>query len=233
MTTSSNLWTPPAGTLGLDRSDTIASQASSLFSMGYQFAVRTVGLSATDTIGTLTASEVSAIQASGMAISIYQLFSTNTSYIQSASQGTTDGTYAAQQAQALGAPAGMTIWYDFEVSYNTTQTIMTDYLNNWAAAVIASPYNYLAGMYVGGQNTLPSTTISNLPNFHAYWMEAGIVNNPTGIARGFSMYQLLPYYTSTPSTIIAAGINIDGDVVQTDNFGGLPVFWRSSAGAAQ
>ncbi len=220
------LWTPPAGTVGLDRSDTIATKASALYDLGYRFAIRTVGLRSTSP-GVLTASEVSAILDSGMALGIYQVYDMNKNYIQSASQGTNDGQYAASQAAALGAPPGLVIWYDFEVTYSCSQQVMTDYLNNWAAAVTGA--GFAAGMYIGGQNLLPSTTLSNLPQFHSYWMAAAAINNPGGIARGFQMYQLLPYSTTTPIEIIAAGINIDGDVVQTDKKGSLPTLWKKES----
>src|SRR5262245_880754 len=144
--TSSSLWTPPAGTMGLDRSATIASQAASLLEMGYQFAIRTVGLASLSD-GVLTASEVSAILESGMALGIYQTFSSDPGYIQSAGQGTTDGAFAAKQASALGAPPGLVLWYDFEVNYHTAASTMEGYLNNWAAAVTGA--GYVAGMYVG------------------------------------------------------------------------------------
>jgi hypothetical protein len=195
--------------------------------MGYQFAIRTVGRDdPTAGNGCLTASEASAILGAGMAIGIYQMLDVSPGFITSGEQGTTDAEAFLKQVQALGAPRGMTLWYDFEVDYTCGEETMAAYLNNWAAAVVSAGYH--AGLYVGGQAIVPSSTLSALPDFDGYWMAAAAIDRPGGIARGFQMYQLLPYYTSTPSSITADGINIDGDVVQTDERGDLPVFWKAS-----
>jgi hypothetical protein len=224
---SSSLWTPPAGTLGLDRSAAIAANAQALVGLGYQFAIRTVGINPpTSGNGGLTQSEVSAVLGAGMAIGIYQMLNTNKNAIGSSGQGTMDAQAFLTQVQALDAPPGMTLWYDFEVNYSCGGPTMQQYLNNWAAKIVSD--GYLAGLYVGGETIVSTTTLSDLPDFHAYWMAAAAISNPTGIARGYQMYQLLPYYTGTPGTILADGINIDGDVVQKDNEGDLPVFWKAS-----
>jgi hypothetical protein len=204
------LWTPSAGTKGLDRSDTIANAAQALFDQGFRFAIRTVGLPG-GSPGTIKSDEVTAVHSAGIALGISQVIR-HAGF--SDAQGTQDGTVAASEASALGFPSGGLIWFDLEGERGVASQSLITFLNNWAAAVVDA--GYLAGLYNGPQSVLTGHDISALPQFHAYWQAAALVPQ---VARGYQIYQLLP------SNTFVAGINIDIDVVQTDFDGSSPSFW--------
>lgn len=215
------LITPPPGTVGLDRSDTIASTAASLYAEGYRFAFRTLSLADTVNAGVLTVEEAVAIFAAGLMIGLYQRFRTTGI---TPEQGTRDGQAAANQAKSLGAPSKMVLWCDLEGANFTdpdgnkiSSATMIQYLNNWAAAVIAG--GYAAGLYNGPQNLVSGADLSALPNYHAYWQAAAQV--PT-ISRGYQVLQLNPANYVPPGM----SVNIDIDVVQEDFRGDSLAFWK-------
>lgn len=224
--TSSSVTTLPVGTVGIDRSASIQSQAPALLRAGYAFAMRTVALPGPDGMsqGILTAGERDAIFAAGLALGLYQPYRNKSI---TADQGLQDGKSAALQAQELGCPIGadppMTLWCDLEGSFQgpdgkpVSADTMITYLQNWATAV--TNLGYAPGLYIGGQNLLSSSQITSITQFAGFWQAGGYI---PAITRGYQMYQLHPLDIVPPGI----GINVDVDVLQQDFSGRSATFWR-------
>lgn len=227
---SGQIVTFPTGTLGVDKTGAPISQAAAtqLQALGYRFALRSIGVptSPTSQGGMLTASEIQGLWAANMAVSVFQLNFLQTTI--SSAQGTADGQYLAEQAQSLGLPssaaAAFTLWFDLEGPMNgASASALTDYLNSWGSAVNKAGYG--AGLYVGNNSALTTTTISDLPAFHAYWQAGQLLY--TGMpARGYQMYQLYP------ADLTIAGIGVDVDVLQSDFQNARTPFWGPASSSA-
>ena len=208
-----------SGTLGVDKTGGHISHSSAtqLAALGYRFALRNIGLPnlANSQNGQLTKSEVEDLHSAGLVVGIFQL-----SYLQTSitsQQGQLDATYLIEQAQALGAPMGLTLWFDLEGSFQqASSNALADYVNAWAATMTAA--GFVAGLYTGIGSSLSGSTISNLPNVHAYW-QAGQRLDYAMPARGYQMYQLNP-----PSQLIGE-THVDLDVVQDDFKGDAASFF--------
>ncbi|TKD09803.1 glycoside hydrolase domain-containing protein [Polyangium fumosum] len=203
----------PVGSVGIDRSATIAPQAAELFSLGYRFAIRNVGLPGGSTNGVLTESEAQTILGAGLALGLYQTYR-NTGV--TAAQGLTDGEFIADQAQSFGFPIGqgMALWCDLEGTFDVPAETLIQYLTNWTVAV--TNLGYVPGLYNGPQSLLSASQVGALP-FKAFWQAASLV---PAVPDGYQMYQL------NPANTMVAGINVDMDVVQQDFGGGWPTFWQ-------
>jgi hypothetical protein len=115
ITQTGTLVQAPPGTVGLDRSASIQTQAPALFAAGYRFALRTVSLGDQTDPGVISSAEAQAILAAGMMLGLVQVYR-NTGV--TADQGTQDGQAAVQQANLLGAPSGLLLWYDLEGTFS-------------------------------------------------------------------------------------------------------------------
>lgn len=202
------------GTVGVDKTGASISEANAteLYGLGYRFALRSIGVptSVESQEGALTAAEIQDLWAGGLAVSVFQLNFFQTTI--DAEQGTADGDYLVEQANALGLPGDanppFTLWFDLEgAMQDASAEELEGYLNAWAKAVTSQGYG--AGLYVGNNGTLTTADISNLPDFHAYWQCGGYlyVGMPQ---RGYQMYQLYPF------GVTIADIPVDIDVVQSD-----------------
>jgi hypothetical protein len=215
--------TPAPGTVGFDTSASLnASQAAALASSGYRFAIRCIGYESVPVPEPLTASEAATLLAAGLMVGVYQSYRNTGSF--TATQGGSDGAYAATVVEGLGAPAGLVIWYDMEGTYPSGSPLY-DYLNEWGQAVANA--GYAAGLYCGGQNLLTWSQIMALPPFQHYWLAGGYgaswsENQMQVPGRQFQMFQCAPW------NLAAGGTAIDVDVAQVDVEGGQPTFWAAS-----
>ena len=132
--------------------------------------------------------------------------------------GKSYGEYCAQYClKTVQLPKGVGVWLDLEmVKLGTPIADVISYATEWWNAVNAA--GYVPGLYVGYQPILNAQELySNLP-FKAYWKA---YNYDDGVAtRGFCMVQ-------HPQQTIA-GMQVDPDTVEADNFGGLPMFLYNS-----
>jgi len=217
------------GTIGVDKTGAIisSSAAKQLYSLGYRFALRDIGVPTKPDPGQLNANEVTGLLGAGMAVSVFQLNWQQTSF--TSSQGTADGQYLVNQVMACGIPRSptLTLWFDLEGGMGGNATNLLAYINAWAAAVVDG--GFAAGMYTGtnpgGSSPLSQQQISNLANVHAYWQAAMLL--PYSMpARGYQIYQLYP------QSLTIAGIPVDVDVLQSDFYKSSPTFWGPSASAA-
>jgi len=142
-------------------------------------------------------------------------------WVPSAERGTSDGTNAAKNAEAVGYAKGCHIIVDLEgVMPGTTAGTVIEYINTWASAIVAA--GYLAMVYVGYNTMLtPEQLYEALPDVHAYWSDFGARQVAV---RGFCMKQLT-------NTTMLPGVPfpIDPDEIMADNEGGLPVWMVKEA----
>ncbi len=208
-------WQPPTGTVGFDTSAPLdAQQAAALFTAGYRFAIRMIGL-LPDASWALTAAEATLIRDAGLALGVVQIYRNGTF---TAAQGTTDGNSAAAQAQAIGFPAGVNVWCDLEGNYEVTAATLTQYLDNWSAAVAAA--GYLPGLYNGPESVLSGAQVTSL-SFQHYWQAAALV---PPVTVGYQLLQLCP------ANILVGGADIDVDVAQLDFEGRSATLWVAASG---
>lgn len=209
------------GAQGFD-SDTVltAGLAQALFAAGFRFAVRYLSRTAPQHNGDLSAAEAAAILDAGLALMPVQHVS-RAGWAPSAALGRQYGLAAAQNAQAVRLPAGVTVWLDLEgvASYATAAETIA-YCNAWAGEVAVAGFD--PGLYVGANQPLSGDDLYWRLRVTRYWKSASTV--PAIPYRGYCMVQAL-----APSPV--DGIAIDRDVVMADLFGGLPM-WLAPTGIA-
>lgn len=212
----------PTGTMGVDKTGAMISSnaAAQLYSLGYRFALRDIGVSTKPEPGQLSPNEVTGLLGAGLAVSVFQLNWQQTNF--TSAQGTADAEYLVDQVMKCGIPASptLTLWFDLEGPMGNNATNLKSYVNAWAAAVVAG--GFAAGMYTGtnpgGPAPLSQQDISSFVDVHAYWQAAMLLpySMPT---RGYQIYQLYP------QSLTIAGIPVDVDVVQSDFYKSAATFW--------
>lgn len=201
----------PNESLGFDTDTVVSLATAQQFARdGYKFCIRYLSLGTEESPGDLTYTEASEILAGGLALMPVQHVS-EPGWIPSGSLGTTYGTNAANNAQAVGFPANMNIWCDLEGIGSVSSQAVIDYCNAWYEAVAAA--GYLPGLYVGANCLLNSQQLYDDLKFQHYWKSESDV--PTVAVRS---YQMIQYFCSE----IINGLSIDKDITYIDNQGGVP-----------
>jgi hypothetical protein len=178
------------GARGIDTVTTLTSEsAAALKAYGFSFAIRY--------LGSIGAFEVAAITGAGLLLS----------FVTYADKW--DGAATVAELEALGIPAGATIWLDVE-SVNEPATMVIGKINAWANAV--SSAGYQPGLYVGAAQPLTAAELYAL-GVVRYWHSMSSVPTPSC---GFCQLQLYP-------TVQVAGVSVDIDVIQQDYEGRLPM----------
>lgn len=193
--------------LGFD-TDTIVSSAlaQQFFALGYKFCVRYLSIGAQSSQD-LTTEEATNILNSGLALMPVQHVRAP-GWSPSATLGQQDGQNAANNAEQIGFPSGVSVWCDLEgVNRTAAPQDVIDYCQAWYNAVNSG--GYVPGLYVGYQAILDGDQLYSL-SFQHYWRSQSTV--PTIPNRGYQLVQFLP-------SVTANGIAIDVDFTQTDNQG--------------
>ena len=217
----------PIGALGCDTLKQLtADDVKALAVIGFKFCVRYVNLPHLARPA-LTRAEAQAILSGGLALMVVQR---GRSGWVTASQGTSDGYFAAQCCTAVGLPARVNVWLDLE----SIDGALFDYANAWHAQVEGA--GYTPGIYVGagikdhGSAVTGEQLYSHFKASH-YWQSQSSV--PFVGDRGYQMIQLFPD-TQCPLGV-DLGFDLDVDVTQHDRKGGT-VQWLAPpcvAAAAQ
>ena len=119
--------------------------------------------------------------------------------------GQQDGQNAAQNAQVVGFPAGVSVWCDLEGLNRAAQAQdVIDYCQAWYEALQAG--GYVPGLYVGARAPLTGQQIADSP-FQHYWRSQSRV--PEIPNRGYQLVQLFP-------SIDINGVSVDIDIAQVD-----------------
>jgi len=203
------------GAVGFD-CDTVlnATSAQAFVTAGFGFVVRYLSLGTIESYGDLSLNEAAAILEAGLALMAVQHVAYQ-GWVPTQLLGQTNGQNAANNAQSIGLPAGVTVWLDLEgINTTTSNTDVINYVNAWSAPVAAA--GYVPGLYVGANCILTGDQLYYDLNLAQYWKSGS--NVPTVTTRGFCLVQ-----TIDNSYSVGRGA-YDKDVVQADNMGSTP-FW--------
>lgn len=220
MTLSGAIAPAAPGAQGFD-SDTalVADTANALYGSGFRFAVRYLSRISPQNAGDLGADEAQTILSAGLALMAVQ-HCPLAGWTPSAALGQSYGRVAAQNAQAVGLPIGLSLWLDLEgVAPYAGAADTIAYCNAWAGEIEANGFS--PGLYVGANQPLSGDELYWRLRVTRYWRSASTV--PEIPYRGYCMAQAL-----APSPI--DGVALDRDVTIGDAFGGLPMWLTPSAG---
>jgi len=213
----------PSGALAFDTDTILTSTTARAFAeAGIKCAIRYLPRNALATPsapqGDLTAPEAKAILDAGLALMPVQHVA-GAGWVPSESLGTSYGQYAVQNAQAVGLPAGISVWLDLEgVAAGTPAGTIQDYCNAWYDQVAAA--GYVPGLYVGANCGLTGTQIVGTA-FRHFWQSGSSV---PAISTGYCMVQKIS------GSYVIDGVSYDLDTIQTDEYGQTPV-WLAPNGS--
>ena len=209
MTLPGQVQSAPTGVLGFDTDTVLSAENAKHFHIaGYRFCLRYLSLTTLQGSGDLSHDEALSILQAGLALMAVQHVR-YPGWTPTASLGTTDGTNAVTNGQAVGLPPGVNIWCDLEgVSRAAQADAVIDYCNNWYDAVAEE--GYVPGLYVGYHAILNGDQLYQALKFQHYWKSASEV--PEVKVRGYQLIQSDPNPNATVN-----GIEFDKDTSQTDN----------------
>lgn len=185
------------------------SEAVAFKNAGYSTCIRYLPRTPSLMKGNLTGVEIEAILASGLSISAVQHVAMP-GWVPNATIGEGYGSYAAEYAEQIRLPKGMTLWLDLEeVASTASDNDVISYCNSWFSAV--EKVGYLSGLYVGWNIKLTSPQLYDLAT-KSYWKayNADIDVSTRG-------YQILQHTQKTLN-----GITFDPNIIVADKLGDLP-----------
>lgn len=206
----------PSGARGFDCNTVLtAGTAGAFAAAGFAFAVRYLSrTTSAPSPGDLSAGEAQTILASGLALMAVQHVPP-VGWAPTAALGQTYGAHAVSNAQAIGLPAGMTIWLDLEGTAAGTQAAdVIAYCNTWFG--LAKAAGYVPGLYVGTEAVLTSDQLYHALACGLYWKSGSHV--PDIATRGYCMVQTID------DALVLDGVAYDSDVIQADRLGSTPVW---------
>jgi|SRR5215469_550838 len=188
---------------GLDTTRNIKQQAAAIKASNCDFVARYLSQSHWKTVDK---DEATAINAAGLGlVLVYEDGPTSSDYF-SFGRGQADGSRAAQQAQLIGAPSGIVIYFavDYDASITEIAGAITQYFNGVVGALkafaAANQTNYEAGVYGSGA-TCKAITDAGLA-------KCGWLAQSTGWS-GHDTYTDWAIRQGMPTVI--AGISVDPD----------------------
>ena len=154
----------------------------------------------------LTNAEYNRAAAAGMKIVLFQGY--YAPYWTSATNGISQGNKAVATAKKVLYPRGAQIYLNLENTLNTNRPVILAWLKNWVAAVRAA--GYLAGVYVGADQSLTAADLDSFPGVSAYWRSAS--KSAVQLKRGYAQLQPQTEFEREDT----CGHQIDGDYANTD-----------------
>ena len=212
------VYTAPTGLKGFD-ADTVVDgkNAQKFYAAGYRFAVRYVRRSKNHDYD-LTKKEARDILSAGLGLMIVQHVAPE-GWSPSGRSGKLYGTTAAQEADAIGIPPGVTVWCDLEgVAANARSADVIKYANEWHKAVATA--GYLPGLYVGWRAGLSSRQLHDDLRFTHYWSGYNLSADRFPAVRGVQMKQRPAKQADLISGFTSESFDVDE--IQTDQLGGRP-----------
>ena len=199
---------------GFDTPENCASDAQKIKVAGYDFVGRYLSRSSWKVI---SPAEANALRQAGLAIVlVYEDGPTSDTYF-SYSRGQTDGARAAQQANALGAPANTTIYFavDYDAGEDAIEGVVTQYFQG----VVSSLRNfstgnnplYRVGVYGSGA-TCAAITTAGLATMG--WLACAMG------WRGHNTYANWTISQGMPTTV--SGMSVDPDNAVAAGYGAIP-----------
>lgn len=208
----------PHNTLGFDCNAPVDDEgARAFYEHGFRFALRYVPR-VTPKSHDLSALEIRALHDAGLAVMAVQHVESERAWVPSKTKGDAYGNVAAATCNALGIPAGVTVWLDLEaVARETTPGTVIAYCNAWYDGVAAE--GYVPGVYVGWRCGLTPDQLYNALKFQRYNAAYNLNLDEYPSVRGVCMKQRVPLRSEPP-----AGIRfpIDIQTVVTDHLGARP-----------
>jgi len=218
MALNGHVFTGIRGVRGFDADVTItADAAASFFAHGYRYAVRYVRRQPKHKQD-LTAKEASTILDAGLALMAVQHVESEDSWTPTPEKGEANGSVAAEEATAIGIPAGVSVWCDLEgVATNTPAQDVIDYCNRWHSMVAAA--GFVPGLYVGYHCGLNADQLYRALRFTHYWSSYNLNSDEMPAVRGVQMRQ----GSARPlDRVPGFNFEFDTDVITGDNLGGFP-----------
>jgi len=194
---------------GFDTPDNCGGQAQNIRNAGYDFVARYLSQS---TWKRITATEAGQLKGAGLGIVfVYEDAPTGADYF-SYGRGQVDATRAAQQANALNAPSGTTIYFavDYDASADDVTNAIIPYfqgavsgMNSFVSA--AGNPQYRIGVYGSGATCMALSAAGLAPQG---WLACA------GAWRGHGSYTSWSINQGLPTTIV--GMSADPDVANGD-----------------
>jgi len=213
-----HVFTVPPGVRGFDVNAPLTADSAAAFSRhGYRYAIRYVRRQPKHKYD-LTADEANAILDTGLALGVVQHVESAGAWTPTADKGAANGEVAAEEATAIGIPAGVCVWCDLEgVARGTPADAVIDYCNRWHAAVAAA--GFVPGLYVGWHCGLTQSQLYRSLRFTHYWGAYNLDTDEAPAVRGLQMRQ----GAARPvDRVTGFDVAFDTDVVVGDALGGFP-----------
>lgn len=191
---------------GFDTTANCSDSAAAIAAAGYDFVGRYLSRSSWKVI---SAAEAAALNGAGLSVVlVYEDGPTANSYF-SQDRGTSDGIRAAQQAAAIGAPAGTTLY--FAVDYDASAADLAGPITAYFQGIASTPTAFQIGVYGSGA-TCSAITGAGLAGMG--WLAC---------AKGWAGYAgYLPAASivqGLPTTVL--GLSVDPDT-GNGTYGGFP-----------
>jgi hypothetical protein len=213
-----HVFTAASGLRGFDTDEKITTDtASAFFEHGYRFAVRYVRR-AKPHAHDLDAAEGELLLEAGLGLMAVQHVESEKSWTPTAEKGEANGATAADEADKIGIPSGITLWCDLEgVAVGTPAQQVIDYCNRWHSEVARR--GFVPGLYVGWHAGLNATQLYRSLRFTHYWAAYNLNSDEAPSVRGVQMKQ-----SSSKPADRPPGVELDfqTDKVRTDALGGRP-----------
>lgn len=202
---------------GFDTSAKLTKQnIADLKNAGHEFVIRYLSISGIDK-NDLDSQELQDILDGGLKLLAVQHVR-NPGWKPTIALGTQDANNAVQHANTIGLPKGTTIFVDIEgIAQNVSHNDIIKYCNAWFNVI--SKAGYTTGIYVGSNSYLTDDELYTGLTTTCYWKSAS--NVPDVVKRGYTIKQ-----TTVNKTI--CGVNIDEDICEPDNLGGMPIFAKKT-----
>jgi hypothetical protein len=213
-----HVFTAPDGAKGFDADETIrAATAAAFRARGYSFCVRYVRRKVKHARD-LTAAEARALLGAGLGLMAVQHVESESAWTPTARKGVEQGRVAAEEAEAIGIPPGVTVWCDLEgVATGTPRRDVIDYCNRWHERVAAAGYQ--PGLYVGWHAGLTPRQLYYDLRFTHYWGAYNLNADEAPVVRGLQMRQGV---SRAADRVPGHDITFQTDRVRRDALGGAP-----------
>jgi hypothetical protein len=212
-----HVFTCAEGTRGFDTNGTISREAATAFlEHGYRFCVRYVRRQAVHPFD-LTPSEAQSILSAGLGLMAVQHVA-GPGWVPSKKLGKAYGAIAAEEAQRIGIPAGVSVWCDLEgVARHTKGSAVIDYCNTWHIQLAGA--GFVPGLYVGDRAGLSADQLYDELRFTHYWGAYNLNSDEEPSVRGLQMKQT---EATTADKVPGYGFAFQADMVIGDRLGGRP-----------
>jgi hypothetical protein len=212
------VFTAPANVRGFDANQKIGPKTAAAFRRhGYSFCIRYVRRKKVNAHD-LSPAEAKTILGAGLGLMPVQHVESESSWLPTPAKGDEFGQTAADDAERIGFPPGITLWCDLEgVAKGTPSAQVIEYCNRWHSRVAAA--GYVPGVYLGFRYGMSATQAFKALRFTRYWGAFNLNKDEEPIVRGLLMRQAERKPADVPP---GTSVDFQTDKVRKDKLGGLP-----------